>query len=196
MRRKAHLGANVGDFIIKSRNDDRKTTLEKIDTLYASLDEMIQQTPWQMYSKQMSCKQQVLDIVKPDENVLLAAFMFAPQGMIERHHQHICNHSAITTILGLERYKINHGRYPRTLEKLIDTGYIKAMPMDPYSDGSLIYRTAGDEFTLYSLAKNFKDDGGLHKEASDNKNYDNVFWPTWKPEEQSGTGNMTSMPGR
>ena len=88
------------------------------------------------------------------------------------------------TILALKRFEIDKGQYPQTLEHLINTGYIKTLPMDPYSDGALIYgRTEGD-FTLYSLGENFKDDGGLHREESDRKDFDHVFWPIWKPVQQ------------
>ncbi len=176
-----------------ARHDDRKTTLEKIDTLYAFLDKMVQQTPWQMHSRQINCEQQVLEIVKPDENVFIATFLFATQGLNEIHHQHICKHHALMTTMAINRYKAEHGRFPPALDCLIDTGYIKAIPMDPFSNGPLIYRTIGNDFILYSFGRNFEDDGGKHKEQSDKKNYDIVFWPIYKLDKQSQTGTEPQM---
>jgi hypothetical protein len=166
------------------RHDDRETTLKKTDALYSCLDKMVPQTPWQMHSKDTTYQQQVLEIVNLEEDIFLAAFSRTLHKLFASYHEHTSMQSAMITILALTRYKIEKGQYPQTLEHLIDNGYMKTLPMDPYSDGPLIYRTTEDGFTLYSLGKNFKDDGGLHRQASDKKDFDDVFWPIWKPEEQ------------
>ena len=41
------------------------------------------------------------------------------------------------------------------LEELLDAGYIKAMPMDPFSDKPLVYRKTKENFILYSVGQKF-----------------------------------------
>jgi hypothetical protein len=94
---------------------------------------------------------------------------------------------AIIIILALKRYAIEKGTYPDTLEELLDEGYISKIPMDPYSDKPLVYKKAGDNFTLYSVGEDFKDDNGkvlfsggrIDKwgRADSKTGGDAVFWP-------------------
>jgi hypothetical protein len=46
----------------------------------------------------------------------------------------------------------------------------------------LIYRCIGDDFTLYSLGADFKDDGGTpSKWGEGEQGGDQVFWPVERP---------------
>jgi hypothetical protein len=88
---------------------------------------------------------------------------------------------ALITIAGLQYYRETQGEYPEKLDKLVDAGIIKELPMDPYSDKALIYRRTGDGFILYSVGVNFADDGGVttkyHKWGDEDEGGDRVFWP-------------------
>lgn len=64
------------------------------------------------------------------------------------------------TVLALERYKLETGGYPRSLETLIPR-FLSAMPMDLMSAKPLCYRLDTDgTFTLYSVGEDGRDDGG------------------------------------
>jgi len=65
----------------------------------------------------------------------------------------------LQTDLAIRLYREDHGRLPARLLELIPS-YLSGLPLDPYSGESLIYRTNGDEFTLYSVGKDRIDDGG------------------------------------
>jgi len=62
------------------------------------------------------------------------------------------------------------------------------LPMDPYSDGPLIYQKTEGGFLLYSFGSNLKDDvgklglgsQGTPKMWADNGDW--VFWPVPKPQ--------------
>ena len=54
------------------------------------------------------------------------------------------------------------------LKQLVDTGYLKAVPMDPFSSGPLVYRRKNNDFVLYSVGRHSQDNGGT--------NDDIVFW--------------------
>jgi hypothetical protein len=69
-------------------------------------------------------------------------------------------YEATLTVLALQRYRLDMGQYPPDLGALVHAGYLRQVPKDPYSDGPLVYRSTGDAFTLYSVARNFQDDGG------------------------------------
>ena len=55
--------------------------------------------------------------------------------------------------------------------------------MDPWSDKPLVYRKTDDSFTLYSVGKNFVDDGGEFGVLDSGRisnwldNGDTIFWP-------------------
>ncbi len=69
-------------------------------------------------------------------------------------------HEATLTILALQRYRAEKGRYPASLSELKQAGYLNDLPADPYNNGPLAYKVAGDDFTLYSFGPDFKDNGG------------------------------------
>jgi hypothetical protein len=57
------------------------------------------------------------------------------------------------------------------------------LPMDPYSDKTLVYKKTDDDFTLYSIGPNFQDDSGevaiVHgspKKWGTDEAGDIVFW--------------------
>lgn len=115
--------------------------------------------------------------------------IFTPgmERMTEFVPQKKAEYEAAITILALKRYFLENGEYPEALEVLQNKGYISKLPMDPYSDKSLIYKKAGNNFTLYSIGENFIDNGG-EQALTDNgqiikwgraeiKTGDAVFWP-------------------
>lgn len=62
-------------------------------------------------------------------------------------------------VIALERYRRAQGGFPETLEALVPT-YIDSIPKDPFTEGSLIYKRAGEDYQLFSAGWNQKDDGG------------------------------------
>ncbi len=94
-------------------------------------------------------------------------------------------HEATLTVLALRRWRLDKGRYPATLDVLVSGGYLKAIPEDPYSDGALKYERRGDDFVLYSVASDFRDDGGVQVKGRrapwDTTFGDWVFWPVNPP---------------
>ena len=83
----------------------------------------------------------------------------------------------------LKRYQQETGQYPANLKELVEAGYIKELPMDPYSEKPLAYKRTQDNFMLYSVGSNFKDDGGQVAKGDNGRALsfaaegDWVFWP-------------------
>jgi hypothetical protein len=67
---------------------------------------------------------------------------------------------AATVACALQRYRLEHGRFPDTLDPLVPQ-FMTALPHDVINGQPLHYRrTAGDQFVLYSVGWNETDDGG------------------------------------
>lgn len=62
--------------------------------------------------------------------------------------------------IALERYRLAHGQYPGTLDALAPQ-FLAKVPHDIIGGGNLKYRSTGQNFILYSIGWNGKDDGGL-----------------------------------
>jgi hypothetical protein len=97
---------------------------------------------------------------------------------------------ALLTVLALLQYKEKNGNLPNDLNELVESGYLKEIPMDPYSNKPLVYiKKDKDTFTLYSVGENLKDDGGQpgkdingRVRTTNFNNGDWIFWPLIKPE--------------
>ncbi len=106
------------------------------------------------------------------------------------------HYQATVTVLALQRWHLEKNEYPAKLDELVASGYLKELPMDPYTDKPLIYKKTDGNFTLYSVGPNFKDDGG--ESGKDDKgqvkkwrdNGDTVFWPVpeFKQDPNAGSG--------
>ena len=92
----------------------------------------------------------------------------------------------LLTMLALARFEKDKGKYPENLRAVVETGYLEQLPIDPYSDGTLVYKRTDDGFLLYSFGTNLKDDGGKLGLGRNGKprmwadNGDWVFWPVPK----------------
>ena len=88
---------------------------------------------------------------------------------------------ALITTLAILRYNSDKNGYPATLSQLILAGYLKEMPIDPYSGKPFVYKRTPEGFTLYSFGADFDDDGGQYsKWGAGEKGGDQVFWPVEK----------------
>ena len=68
-----------------------------------------------------------------------------------------CN--GIQLVLALELYRRDRGKYPETLDGLVPT-YFDTLPADPFSGEPFIYRLDENEYWLYSISHNLRDDNG------------------------------------
>lgn len=111
---------------------------------------------------------------------------FGRDRVLQEYHESICQHHALITILAANRYQIDNSSLPGNLEKLIDEGYLKKIPTDPYTDKSLIYKVTEEGFILYSVGRDFKDNDGKYTLTESwkgtEKGGDYIFWPVFSKE--------------
>jgi hypothetical protein len=85
---------------------------------------------------------------------------------------------AVITICALKRYYAQRGTMPATLQTLVDSGYLKAVPLDPYHAGSLSYFDMPKDFKLYSWGEDSKDNFARPSKWGEGASGgDEVFWP-------------------
>ena len=67
------------------------------------------------------------------------------------------------TGLAIERYRVKHGKLPRSLDAL-PPKFIAAVPADPFDGKPLRYTTIAPGYMVYSIGPDQRDDGGLDVE--------------------------------
>jgi len=63
-------------------------------------------------------------------------------------------------VLAVERYRLNHGQLPESLNDLVPD-YLDKLPTDPFSGEPVLYKRGDNGFTVYTVGDNLKDDGGV-----------------------------------
>lgn len=98
-------------------------------------------------------------IIRPgDVTKAFARWKRAQQGLpLLLRTQTLVNEGQIAC--ALERYRLARGYYPPTLETLVRQ-FIEKLPRDIINGEPLIYHRVNDDFLLYSVGWNEKDDGG------------------------------------
>ena len=162
---------------------DRKGTEAIVDKYFAYIETLKNQTPWQLKSKDIKSDD---DIQKMCKGNFIEEAVPSVYGLIELYQRHKAKESALITTISILRYKEDKGQLPENLDQLVSTEYLNELPMDPYSDGSLVYRRIGDYFMIYSLGADFDDDGGVYSEwGKYSQGGDKVFWPVEKSKENA-----------
>jgi len=163
----------------------RNETLAKGNELYDKLNEAAKMTPYEKHINHFVSDEILLALSKYRHPLL---YIFTPSidGVSKIAYRGKITHEATVTVLALQRWQLGKGSYPEKLDELVTAGYLKEVPMDPFSDKPLVYKKTDDNFTLYSVGPNFKDDGGrLGKDRKGKVKLwaddgDAVFWPVCK----------------
>jgi hypothetical protein len=171
-------------FHILFTHPGKKETRQMADGLYDYYEKIARKSPAQLKAENEDSEQYFLRKLK--DNLFLGIMAPAFGRIIQISYRFKTEVPATVAIIALQRYKQDKGQYPESLDELRTAGFIKAVPIDPWSDKSLVYKKTDAGFTLYSVGMNFKDDGGKMGIDNDGKprswseNGDAVFWPVIK----------------
>ena len=75
--------------------------------------------------------------------------------MMCRTLSHLCR-----VKLSLRMHFLQQGRFPRSLQNLERTGILQQLPEDYWREGGFVYRLRGNDYLLYSVGPDRRDDGG------------------------------------
>jgi hypothetical protein len=174
-------GGALGPQQRKTMRDMLSLNEEQLDKVYDYFGQVAHKTPWQLHSHGEDISKVVGELT--EGNFFLDTFMPAVGRVVELSYRSKVEADALVTGLSILRYKADKGRPPQKLDQLISTGYLKALPMDPYSGNPLVYKRIRHDFTLYSLGADFDDDGGTPSRwGGGSQGGDMVFWPVERPE--------------
>jgi len=158
---------------------DRREVTARVDLCYSLADQVIDETPWQVHQKGEPVK---WDEIAWDSFVLK---ILAPAHgrVVQLEWRTKTMRLGLMIMLALARYEKEKSEYPESLDVLVEAGYLKDIPDDPFSDGPLVYKKTDESFILYSLGENLSDDGGqiVYRDDGGIKQWANqgdwVFWP-------------------
>ena len=163
---------------------DRQEIVASIDSYFGLFAKILTETPWES-------RDEVIDDQVWNEVNITPLMLKIQTPAIERVGQIAwrmkSGREALLTVLAVKRYEKEKGQYPANLSELVEAGYLKKLPMDPFSDGPLVYRKTESGFLLYSLGTNLTDEGGkLGLRGGKRRMWaddgDWVFWPVVKPQ--------------
>jgi hypothetical protein len=157
-----------------------------VDYIFRHYEQYGDDSPWYWYNTEEKLQKEIKEWrtkhLIPDRFILPN---LRPYWL--RYHRMKAKSSALVTIIALLRYKAEHNKYPKNLEMLMPKDgyrYLPKLPKDPFSEGILVYHWLVDDFELYSIGPDFKDDGGKRTQDSypfsGNNRGDDVFWPPFR----------------
>jgi len=163
----------------------RNATIAKANEIYALDSEVARMTPYQRHVSDLKTADEIMyESWLNQRFFLIQIFMPASARISEIAYRAKTYHEATVVILALQRWRLEKDQYPAALGELVAAGFLKELPIDPWSDKPLVYKKTDDDFILYSVGFNFTDDGGEYaKDRSGNirtwsrDNGDTVFWP-------------------
>ncbi|MBN4052615.1 type II secretion system protein GspG [bacterium AH-315-K20] len=115
-------------------------------------------------------------------NLLLADSLIPTLGRaLQIADQRTARARAITIMLALERFRVDHGNYPASLDELVP-GYLADLPLDPWSGKPFRYFLltrpgTHPHYGLYAFGLDMDDDGGRRRTSKIWNDSDMVFSP-------------------
>ncbi len=132
--------------------------------------------PWNLYNEPDGVNNVLNGLV--GQNAYVRLLGTACLGVLEMPWRAGTELDALTTTIAAIRYEAEKGEYPDSLSRLVETGFLRRVPRDPYSDGPLTYKHGGAGFLLYSHGRDFDDDGGFPSQwGQGSEGGDQLFWP-------------------
>lgn len=159
-------------FLVLSRND----TSRRADEFFRHIGVAAGKTPRDFHNEPNDVKGILDDLIQ--ENAYVGLLGTACLGVIEQPWRARTEFDALVTTIAVIRHKAEYNEYPDSLARLVETGLLRRVPRDPYSDGPLIYQHGEGGFVLYSCGRDFDDDGGVPSQWGQGpEGGDQVFWP-------------------
>jgi len=164
----------------------RDETVSKANEFYNRCAKNAKITPYEKHIGNIDNADKILFSMHEYRYFLLHYFMPALDRASEIVYRAKVTHESTVTILALKQYRLEKNEYPAKLNELVTAGYLKELPIDPFSNKPLVYKRMGNDFILYSFSYNFTDDGGEPGKNRNGRiakwrdNGDTVFWPVQK----------------
>jgi hypothetical protein len=170
--------------VAKNWLTSEKFVKNQIDSYYQKVMLAFTMTPWQLNQTQPNYFKEVEQM--QFANLLLSVYGSDYKQEYYCYYDTQAQLQALLTTIAIMQFRQDNGRLPSELDELIKAGYLQEPPIDPYSDKPLVYKLDEENFKIYSIGDNFKDDGGKGDFYPTSlcsgriPRQDIVFWPPWK----------------
>ena len=160
---------------------NKEETLRSVNELYDYYEQLSLKTTAQIHADSDAIDDKLNKL--SSDNILIGILTPAIRRIFEIGNRLPTEVGAALTIIAILRYNGDTSRYPQNLNQLVTAGFLKQLPIDSFSDKPLSYKKTEDNFILYSVGPDFKDDGGVSGKDSKGRarqwrdNGDTVFWP-------------------
>jgi len=162
---------------------DRREVTNIIDRHFQRSEELLGYTPWELHTNGLKSEEWE-EMGKQCLMLQIVGSGLAKVGQIDWRLK--TSRAALLTVLSILIYEKDNENYPADLNELVERGYLKQLPIDPFGGKPLVYKRTDDDFVLYSVGLNFIDDGGqvwrddkgIVRQWGDEG--DAVFWPAAK----------------
>src|SRR5438132_477228 len=77
-----------------------------------------------------------------------------------------CSPACAATAVAAERYRLKHEHWPKSLDDLVQAGFLKEVPKDPYDGKPLRLKRTATGLIIYSCGRDRVDDGGVLNRAN------------------------------
>jgi hypothetical protein len=175
------LGAVAAGTYVAFLHPDKDVTLHQAAGFYDKAQQVASVTPYQARDIKPTLSE--VSVRLRGMNALLRVMLPDVEKVTFLSWARRTDCHALLAQIAVERYKRDKGPYPESLEVLQQAGYLKELPLDPWSDKPLVYRKTTDGYTLYSVGKDFIDGGGKpqsqdwRQRQRQKGGWDFVFWP-------------------
>lgn len=145
-------------------DQDELFYLQTMQNLLDALRKGEQTRSWTAINPKLTAEMERLDdaLSDIDKSRYLLTSLLVPNisRAAERFYIVMTERALAITAIALHRYRLAEGHWPEKLEELVPR-YLSAIPMDEMIGEPLRYqRGTNDTFTLYSVGKDGRDDGG------------------------------------
>jgi len=83
--------------------------------------------------------------------------------------------------LAAERYRRQKGDWPTTIDQLVETGLMTAIPLDPFDGNPMKWRRWNSGWMVYSIGEDKTDDGGKYDSSMKGNGGTDIVVPLFDP---------------
>ncbi|MGD8501684.1 MAG: hypothetical protein PVJ86_13615, partial [Phycisphaerales bacterium] len=116
----------------------RHATIAKANEIYDRLSKLAKMTPYEKHISGLETPHERIMSAPKYRFFLIEIFVPAMGRVSELAYRGKVLHEATLTILALKRWRLEKNEYPSTLSELVSAGFLKELPMDPFSDKPLV----------------------------------------------------------